>query len=133
MRFQIDRPDAYRSLTKLLKRLAVAVTLILAVIILILALSPSVPDVARGINDRILHFAGFAALVLPCAIFLVRYLVWIVPSAVMFGGAIELLQPGFARAASWADFLADACGVAAGVLIGLALRALIKRFVAAPK
>lgn len=133
MTFQIATPKTYLALSRLLKRLAAAVALFLGVVILVLALSPSVPEIIGGINDKILHFTAFTALVLPCAIFLARNLVWIVPLAVMFGGAIELLQSGFGREASWADFLADGCGVAFGTIIGLMLRVLIKRYVAAPK
>lgn len=133
MTFQIATPKAYEALSRLLKHLSAAVALVLAAVILVLALSPSVPEVIGGINDKALHFTAFTELVLPCAIFLARNLVWIVPLAVMFGGAIELLQSGFGREASWADFLADGCGVAFGAIIGLMLRALIKRYVAAPK
>lgn len=133
MTFQIARPEAYQPLSRLLKRLAVAATVFLAVVILIFALAPPGLQISGGINDKILHFTAFATLVLPCAIFLARYLVLIVPLALAFGGAIELLQPGFGREASGADFLADVCGVAAGAIVGLALRALIKRYVAVPK
>lgn len=133
MTFEIATLEAYQPLSKLLKRLAVAATLVLAVAILILALAPPRPETSGGINDKILHFTAFATLVLPCAIFLVRYLVWILPLALIFGGVIELLQPGFGREASWADFQADLLGVAAGAILGLVLRALIKRYVAAPK
>jgi hypothetical protein len=62
----------------------------------------------------------------------VRHLVWILPLALIFGGAIELIQPNFEREASWADFQADLLGIAAGAIFGLALRTLIKRYVAGP-
>ena len=117
----------------LLKRLAVAATLVLAALTLAVTLAPPSYQINSGINDKVLHFATFAVLVLPCAIFLARYLYWIAPLAVIFGGAIELLQPGFGRDASWADFFADGCGVVAGATVGLALRRVIKHFVAAPK
>ncbi|MGJ8561888.1 MAG: hypothetical protein ACSHX3_16865 [Litorimonas sp.] len=133
MTFQVDAPKADEALSRLLKRLAAAVAFVLTVVILVLTLSPSVPEITRGINDKILHFTAFTALVLPCAIFLARNLVWIVPLAVMFGGAIEFIQPGLGREASWADVLAGGCGVASGAIIGLMLRPLIKRYVAAPK
>ncbi len=102
----------------------------MAVTILYLALSPQALQASIGVNDKILHFIAFAALILPCAIFLARSLVWILPLALLFGGVIEILQPDFGRDASWSDFQADALGVAGGVLLGLALRSLIKRYVA---
>lgn len=110
-----------------------AATLVQTVVILILALAPPRPEDSGGINDKILHFAAFATLVLPCAILLARYLVSIASLALAFGGAIELLQPGFGSDASWADFLADTLGVTAGVVVGLAVRFLIKRNLDAQK
>lgn len=104
----------------------------MAVTILYLALSPQALQVSIGVNDRILHFIAFAALILPCAIFLARSLVWILPLTLLFGGAIEILQPDFGRNASWSDFQADALGIAGGVVLGLALRSVMKRYLAAP-
>lgn len=83
-------------------------------------------------NDKLLHFAGFAGLVLPCAVFLPRSLVIVAPLAVALGGAIELIQPSVGRTASWWDFWADVLGVAAGILVGLVIRAALKRYVPAP-
>lgn len=128
MTLHIITPEAYQPLSKLLKRLAVAKTLVLAVFILTLALLPPPAAISGGINDKVLHFTAFATLVLPCAIFLARYLVRIVPLALLFGGAIELLQPDFGREASWPDLQADALGIAAGAVLGLTLRFLIKRY-----
>lgn len=133
MKSQIARRTGYQKLSNTLKWLAVAATLVLAVVILLLALAPPRPEVSDGISDKILHFAAFAALVFPGAIFLARYLGWIAPLALTFGGTIELLQPGFSRDASWADFLADTLGVTAGVVVGLAVRFLIKRNLDAKK
>ena len=95
MTFQIRSPGGYQQLATTLKWLAVAATLVLAVVILLLALAPPRPEVSNGINDKIPHFMAFATLVLPCAIFMARSLFWILPLALAFGGAIELLQPGF--------------------------------------
>lgn len=118
----------YQILSKILKWLAAFATLTLAVVILVLTLTPPNAAITGGINDKVLHFMAFATLVLPCAVFLKRRLGWTVIAAAMLGGIIELLQPSFGRDASWGDFLADICGVAVGVALGLALRFLIKRF-----
>lgn len=132
MTSQIARRRGYKTLSSALKWLAAAATLVQAVVILLLALTPPRLEVSGGINDKILHFSAFATLVCPGAIFLARYLICIVPVALAFGGAIELLQPGVGRDASWADFLADTAGVTAGVVIGLTVRFRIKRNLNAP-
>jgi len=131
--FQITSPGGYQQLATTLKWLAVAATLVLAVVILLFAFAPPRPQMSNGIKDKILHFTAFATLVLPCAIFMARSLVWVLPLALAFGGAIELLQPGFGRHASWADFQADVLGVVAGTALGLVLRFLIKRRVSGAK
>lgn len=133
MTSQIARRRRDQKLSITFKWLAVATTLVLTVVILLLALAPPRPEDSGGINDKTLHFAAFATLVLPCAIFLARYLGWIASLALAFGGAIELLQPRFGRDASWTDFLADTLGVTAGVVVGLAVRFLIKRNLDAKK
>ena len=133
MTFQVYRQGGYQHLSVTLKRLAAIATLFLAVVILFMALAPPSAQISGGINDKVLHFTAFATLVLPCAIFLARHLAWIVPLTFAFGGAIELVQPGFGREASWADFHADVLGVMFGVLLGLVLRSLVKRFLSAPK
>ena len=108
------------------KKLAATATLVMVLLILNLAFSPQAMQASIGINDKIIHFVAFAALILPCAIFLVRSLIWILPLTLFFGGTIEILQPGFERVATWADFHADAFGLAAGVVLGLVLRAILK-------
>ena len=117
-----NKPFSHR-----LKKFAATATLVMALTILYFALSPQAMQAGIGINDKILHFIAFTVLILPCAIFLARSLIWILPLTLFFGGAIEILQPGFERDASWADFRADALGIFAGVVLGLTLRAILKR------
>ena len=75
---------------------------------------PPVPYV-----DKIGHAVAFAALVAPLAWQRPRFLVWLAPLALFYGGFIEIIQPGFGRSAEWADFAADGAGVAIGSLPGL--------------
>lgn len=131
MTFQIAKPDTYQRLSRRLKQLAAAATVTCALVVSYVALSPQALQASIGANDKTLHVFAFIVLVLPCATFLARSLVWVLPLIVMFGAAIEFLQPGFGRHASWSDFYADLVGIAVGVVLGLTLRFLIKRFVAA--
>ena len=46
---------------------------------------------------------------------------WLIPFALIFGGAIELIQPLVNRAGEWADFWADGIGIGVGVAPGLSV------------
>ena len=51
-----------------------------------------------------------------------RSLIWMIPAALVFGAAIELVQPFVGRSAELVDFVADIVGVACGLALGLILR-----------
>ena len=91
----------------------------LAIVIAILTLTPSLrpPDV--GGPDKLYHVIAFGALMLPCAILYPRSLAWLLPAALAFGGAIEIIQPWVGRSGEWVDLVADAVGIAIGVPAGL--------------
>lgn len=74
-------------------------------------------------SDKIYHFVAFAILVMPTAIIYKRALFWVVPAALLFGGAIEIIQPYVGRQGDFADFFADALGVLFGAAAGLLIRA----------
>jgi len=104
------------------KRPAILLTGLLAIVIACLTLFPlEVPQGVPG-TDKTHHVIAFAALVLPAAFLFPRILVWTAPFAILFGGAIELVQPYVGRFRSLGDFQADMLGVLVGVLIGLLLR-----------
>jgi VanZ family protein len=71
--------------------------------------------------------AAFAALIFPTASLYARSLIWILPLAAFFGCAIEVVQPFMGREAEVADVLADLVGLGLGTVIGLALRAWLRR------
>ena len=79
-------------------------------------------------SDKIDHFLGFAALLFPAALLYRHALYWLLPSAIAFGGAIELIQPYVNRKGEWGDFWANAIGAVIGVMIGLFLRYVFKKF-----
>jgi len=70
---------------------------------------------------------AFAALTFPCALIYRRAVRWIVPSALLFGILIELIQPQVGRMGEIADFYADALGAMLGLGQGLAANGLVVR------
>ena len=106
--------------------MAIFATGILAVAIAYLTLTPQSLNMGPG-TDKIYHFIAFTALVFPCALLFARTLNWVLPAALLFGGAIELIQPYVGRGGELADFVADALGVLIGAALGLTLRAIVTR------
>ena len=107
--------------------LAIFATGALAVAIAYLTLTPLQVGLDLG-SDKLYHFIAFAALVLPCALFYAPTLIWVLPAAILFGGAIELIQPYVGRGGELADFGADALGVLIGATLGLTLRAIAGKY-----
>lgn len=109
--------------------MALLATLLLAVTIVwgTLTPNPPTPDLNSPLSDKLYHVMAFAGLVFPTAWLYARSLAWILPLAVLFGGAIELVQPYMGREAEVADVLADLVGLALGTVTGLALRAWLRR------
>ena len=97
-------------------------TIVLALIILIGALTP-VSEVAAAPagTDKIIHIVAFAALVFPLALTKRIGLFPLFIFASLFGGIIEIIQPSFGRSAEIIDWIADS----AGVICGLVARNLI--------
>jgi len=101
-------------------RIAGLLTLFFAVTIGIGTLTPmDAPSPSHFPSDKLLHALAFAALVLPLTWVNPWHAVWLVPFALIYGGMIELIQPHVDRSAEWADLLADAIGIATGLLPGL--------------
>jgi len=98
---------------------ALALTALIALVIAYGTLSPPGEGSGLPFTDKQLHFAAFAVLVLP--------LNWVRPgwwasmavTALLYGGAIELLQPMVGRTAEWGDLLADGLGIITGLIPGL--------------
>lgn len=109
---------------RLTRAVAVGLTLLVALPIAVFALGP-VPE-APGLptSDKTQHLLAFATLVAPSAILAPRLLIWTVPFALVYGGAIELVQPHVGRQGELADWLADLVGVALGAGLGWAAGAL---------
>lgn len=106
------------------RALALALTACLAVIIGWLTLSPSQPHtpVFFTLPDKVYHAIAFAALILPPASLAVSVLPPIFAVALLYGGAIELIQPLLGRTAEIGDMVANIIGLFAGLAIGWGLR-----------
>ena len=103
--------------------LALLATALIAAVIAYLTLTPPRPEASDGLlSDKAYHVIAFAALILPGSLLYLRSLIWLIPAALVFGAAIELVQPYVGRSAEMADLFADGVGVACGLLLGLTMR-----------
>ncbi|MFN4101016.1 MAG: hypothetical protein ACK4GT_14700 [Pararhodobacter sp.] len=100
------------------QRLGLVAGMIVGLLIAVLTLTPlpAGPPMGGGL-DKLYHFFGFAALVFPLILTDARRWYWVVPAAIAFGGAIELIQPSVGRTAEWLDFGANVTGVLAGAAL----------------
>lgn len=100
-----------------------AASVAVAVLIAVLTLLPeqALPKTPNG-TDKIFHMLAFAALTFPTASLRPRALGGMVLLALIYGAAIEVIQPFFGRDADVADWVADATGALVGLAAGLAAR-----------
>lgn len=109
------------------RRIAVALTIFLAVVIGLLTLMPlETPEVIPG-SDKTHHVLGFAALAFPSAFLFPKLVRWIAPLALAYGALIEVVQPYVGRTGDASDFWADAIGVLVGLGLGLAANSWVGR------
>lgn len=110
-------------------RYAPYLSLAIALAIGYLSLSPleDLPPVPGG--DKLHHFVAYACLTFPMMFADARDWRRIMVPAIIYGGAIELIQPYVNRYGEWLDFAANT----AGCLIGAGLALLASRLLARPK
>lgn len=106
------------------RRRAVAIWLTLALLVCITVLTLLPLTFSTGVkgSDKIQHILAFAALTLPSAVFYPKALLHVMAAAVVYGAAIEIIQPYVGRSSELADFIADLVGVGLGATIGRFLR-----------
>ena len=105
--------------SKILKRIVVAVTILLGLIIAMISLSsiPLIGSIGPIGIDKIYHALAFFSLVFPLSLVRPRLILWILLGVMAFGGFIELAQGLFGRQFDWADFIANGIGAIFGALI----------------
>lgn len=102
-----------------------ALTAILFIMIALMTLTPVSTPTGYGVTDKTYHLLAFAWLALPVATLQPKWLLFMIPIFVIFGGTIEIIQPYFGRSCDFADWIADIKGVLIGSVIGLVLSSLI--------
>jgi VanZ family protein len=115
-----DFRGRHAPLLRRLPKLGLLASAFLAVVIAVLTLWPA-PEPGEGrifSIDKLYHFVAWAALVFPAIATGPRRWAWVVPAAIVFGGAIELIQPFVNRTGLWSDFIADIAGALVGLWLG---------------
>ena len=105
------------------KRVALFLTIVLALIIAASTLSPLPTKIDVPGSDKWHHFVAFAAMVFPLAYYSKRIVSVVAVAALGYGGFIEIVQPYVNRYGEFNDFVADGIGVC----IGIALARLLDR------
>ena len=103
------------------RKIDIYATVVIAVLIGLATLTPVEELPAVSGSDKLYHLISFAILTLPIAVIRPKagWVIFIL--SVVYGGAIELLQPLINRNCELVDFLADVAGVALGMAMSKAL------------
>ena len=106
-------------------------TVIATLMVLVGTLTPpsEMPKDIPG-SDKLHHFLGFMAVVLPVCVVYPRSAIWLVPAATGLGILIEFLQPLVGRGFSVGDMVANGFGTLAGGVAGWILHRPVKRAIA---
>ena len=107
-----------------LQNIALFTALCIAVVIAAAPLTPRAGKLAPQGVAKLFHTAGFAVLVVPLLAVHLKTGLVIAPLALVFGGAIERIQPYVNRFGDFSEFWADFLGV----LIGVTLTILFNQF-----
>lgn len=110
------------------RHIANASTLLLAMIIVFLTLTPvTAPNIIGSASDKLYHVIAFAALTFPMALLYPPRAKTVLICAIVLGAAIEIIQPMVGRTASLLDFVADLIGVLLGTFAGRIFGSLLLR------
>ena len=111
------------------KRTMFGVWCLIWMVVLAVSLQP-LQQMPFGLSDKLIHFAGYAAMTAAAATFCheARGLLRWSAFTIVMGGLVEVAQHFVPmRSMSFDDFLADAAGAACGLLLAMLWLALIVR------
>jgi VanZ family protein len=106
--------------------LGLAASGLVAMVVIVGSLTPSQSLPVQTWPDKVLHLQAYFALVLPVCMARAGAWRWVVPLAVVLGGAIELVQPTVGRSADWLDLGANTLGASLGAALPGAWRWLVR-------
>jgi len=110
------------------RNIDIYLTVVIAFVIGLATLTPVEKLTVVSGSDKLYHLLSFAILTFTIAMVRPKAVRWLLILNLIFGGAIELLQPFLSRSCEFADFLADACGATLGIMVSRVLvRALRSR------
>jgi hypothetical protein len=105
-----------------IKNVDLYLTIILGITIAFATLIPAEKLPETPGTDKLHHLLAFSAFVLPVSLMRPNRGRVIFLTALILGGAIELIQPYMNRSGEMADFWADAIGAGLGILLGKRIR-----------
>ncbi len=94
---------------------AISLVLLLVITALSLLPLPELPKVPG--SDKTHHFVAYGLLILPAALRLPQYFLWVALGFGVWSGAIELLQPYVNRYGEWLDLICNIGGLICGFLL----------------
>ena len=97
--------------------IGISSTMLLAFLIGVLTLTPITVGGPAG-SDKAYHALAFASLAFPLSLVRPKLALWVIVGVILYGGAIELIQPFFGRDAEWRDLMADGIGAVMGAAAG---------------
>jgi VanZ family protein len=103
------------------RNIDIYLTVVIAFVIGLATLTPVEKLTVVSGSDKLYHLLSFAILTFTIAMVRPKAVRWILILSLIFGGAIELLQPFVNRSCEFADFLADACGATLGIMVSRVL------------
>jgi VanZ family protein len=103
-------------LKNIIKYQAIYLTILFGLIIAYGTLTPIDGSVIPG-SDKWKHFVAFAVFVFPISLFKPKWTWLIFLIGVLYGGAIEIIQPYVNRYREMGDFWANTIGAIIGVII----------------
>ena len=97
--------------------MAKIITVAFAVAILLgtLLSTSQIPEIST--NDKLAHFIAFVLLAIPLNTVARSFSIRLNMGFVLFGGAIEMIQPVVGRHGDWLDFFVDMIGVLVGMIL----------------